>query len=252
MGRIGTRIGIRYGSSAMASARAGSIPLLGSKITGFWLLDEAANTDNASDTFAGNTLTRTGTPGVAAGKIGGCRTFSGSGQYFTASDATALRFGNKDWMVAGWLLMGAWATEIVSKATNFTTALEMRFRADASGRGVLGVGNGGTSELITASTGAGALGASTWKSFVLRFSQASQKCGISIDGAAFIESSAAASNPGTSSAVFSFGQPMSGNAMAGRLDHIFKADWLPDNTFASWWHNSGSGRSYSETLSYVI
>lgn len=72
---------------------------------------------DATDSFGSNTLTQTGSPGTAAGKVGNARTFNGSTQWFSKSDNAGLSAGDVDFTIATWVKLNSTGTsqEFIAK-----------------------------------------------------------------------------------------------------------------------------------------
>lgn len=76
-------------------------------LIGYWGLDEAGGANDALDKHNGaRTLTQTGSPGSAAGKVyAGARTFDGASDYFSRAHETALQVGDNDVTWAAWVYL---------------------------------------------------------------------------------------------------------------------------------------------------
>jgi hypothetical protein len=96
---LAAKIGFYRAVGRYASLRAG--------LVAFWPLNEIATSGNVSATDAtgrGNTLTASGSPVYANGKVGAARNFvSSSAQYLSALSNTDLQFGNGDWTLSLWV-----------------------------------------------------------------------------------------------------------------------------------------------------
>ena len=93
---------ITSSESRIIKRRAATGNGLLTNLVGYWGLDEAAGANNALDKHSNAlTLTQTGSPGSAAGKVyAGSRTFDGSGQQFSRASATSLQMGDLDFAIA--------------------------------------------------------------------------------------------------------------------------------------------------------
>jgi hypothetical protein len=95
---LAAKIGFYRAVGRYASLRAG--------LVAFWPMNELATSGNVSATDAtgrGNTLTASGSPVYANGKVGAARNFvSSSSQYLWATSNSDLQFGNGDWTISLW------------------------------------------------------------------------------------------------------------------------------------------------------
>jgi|GEM_PF-6838967 len=96
---LSAKIGFYRAVGRYASLRAG--------LVAYWPLNEIATSGNVSATDAtgrGNTLTASGSPIYANGKIGAARNFvSSSSQYLSATSSSDLQFGDGNWSLSLWV-----------------------------------------------------------------------------------------------------------------------------------------------------
>jgi len=96
---LAAKVGFYRAVGRYASLRAG--------LVAFWPLNEIATSGNVPATDAtgrGNTLTASGSPVYANGKIGAARNFvSSSSQYLSATSSSDLQFGDGNWSISLWV-----------------------------------------------------------------------------------------------------------------------------------------------------
>ena len=135
---LSAKIGFYRAVGRHATLRAG--------LVAYWPLNEIATSGNVSATDAtgrGNTLTASGSPVYANGKVGAARNFvSSSAQYLSALSNSDLQFGNGDWTISLWVAnsstytgSSAFYQHLVGK--DAASGREFGIRAQISGTGTL-------------------------------------------------------------------------------------------------------------------
>lgn len=204
-----------------------------------WRLEEASGT--RADTHGANDLGDINTVGQAAGKLGNAASFVGANEEaLTIGDNVALRMGDIDFTIAGWVrfdalgntgLVGKWATDSLEYLAYFD-GTNLRLLVSNDGTNTVSVVNSAT------------ISANTWYFFVAWHDAAANTINISVnDNAA--ASAAHSTGVNSGSASFYLGRNEEGlTYLSGRLDSV--SIWKRVLTAAerTQLYNSGNGMDY--------
>lgn len=88
--------------------------MVDSDTVALWRLDESTASSNAVDETGNYHLVAQNSPGIATGKIDGCRTFNGTNQRFVSAQTLAPRpIFLGEWTIEGWIKIGNLSTNAV-------------------------------------------------------------------------------------------------------------------------------------------
>jgi len=204
-----------------------------------WRLEEASGT--RVDAHGGNNLGDVNTVGQAAGKLGNAASFvAGSEETLTIGDIAALRMGNIDFTVAGWVrfdaltgtgLVGKWATDSLEYLVYFEGS-NLAFEVSDDGVGSVSIAN------------SAAISANTWYFFVAWHDAGANTINISVNNNT---AASAAHSTGVNSGNAScfLGRSEEGlTYLSGRLDSISIWKRLLTASERTQLYNSGNGLDY--------
>ena len=207
----------------------------------YWKLDETSG--SATDSHGGNTLTATGSPGTAAGKVGNARTFP-SGAQLAATPTTSfnvLQTGNIDFTISCWAKTPA--SFISSPPVVFGKIWDVNIQefylSVVSNKFVWKVNNGLQEVADTAD-----VVMDTWYHFVCWYDSVNNQLGLVINnGTPFITAQTTGVNA-QMNATFRIGHSGWSNAWGGLVDELgfWKRVLTPEERTAI--YNGGAGLSY--------
>jgi hypothetical protein len=188
-------------------------------LVSFWKLDEASG--NALDAKGTNNLTVTGACGAIAGKLAGCRTFSGSGQYFASSTTTGLHPGNTDFTIAAWVYITdkTASRHIVTKAAGDTTDEYLLEYSSAVDRLRFGLRTDASNFTVIQADNYGSPPVNTWIFVIGWFDHTAGKIFIQVNNG-FPNSAPSAPAIGGGTASFTIGTYGGTYFYAGRIDAV--------------------------------
>lgn len=215
-------------------------------VVGNWKCNEAAAADNFVDSSVnGLTLTKSNNPGVAAGKIGGCRTFTAaSSQSASSADHALLKCSGRSWSVNFWAYFATvGAYRALFSKDDLTSQREIVFDIGSDDRLVGFVNGGGGNNTLQ---GATVLAPTLWYNIHFQFQVTTKIWSIYIGGV--LDATGTADNDiAVSTAPWTFGAAGIGMAPAafldGQLDNFLRFNRLLTPTEITFLNNSGNGRA---------
>ncbi len=247
------------GPSRLLGRRGTASNGLLANLIGYWALDEAAGANNALDKHSGGlTLTQTGSPGSDTGLVyAGARTFSGSGQYFSRTNETALELVNADWTIAAWIyptnLVGARVVvaKDVAGAREFVIYI---FSSKVSVNLFDGAGN-----VVFSGDNSTAISPNQWSLVTVQYAVTSGVVGIQVNGGTIVTKAQTATPAISTTSLTVGGRSYSGaeGYFAGRIAplSLWKsaagAGGVLSAAALTWLYNSGNGRTYASLSSYA-
>lgn len=210
----------------------------------WWKCDEAAATDNLADASSNSlTLTKSNDPGVAAGKVGGCRTFvAASSQSASRVDGALLKCSGQSWSVNFWAYFATLgAFRALFSKDDLTAQREIVFDIGSDNRLIGFVNGGGGGNTLQGLT---VLGATTWYNIDFSFTVTTKAWAIYVNGT--LDSSGTATNDiAVSTAPWTLGAAGIGMAPAafldGRLDNFYRHNRVKTAGEIAQFYNGGSG-----------
>jgi hypothetical protein len=204
----------------------------------YWALDEASG--NATDSHDENTLTDNNSVGSTTGKIGGCRSFSGSNYLSRASNST-LQTGDIDFTVTGWFNPNSVTSNygIVSKGhgQNF-----LIFQPTSILRFDLALTTGS----IAVSTPVSSVSASTWHFFAAWHDAVNNQVGIQLNGTAYTASTSLPARGVENNPFYIGAYTFVDFRFSGLIDEVGFWKRVLTSQERSDLYNSGNGLSYAD------
>lgn len=216
-------------------------------LTAYWKMDEASG--NAIDAHGSNDLTINGALGSTAGKVNNCRTFGGSGVYFSLADNADMSVGDEDFTFAGWVY--------ISDKTA-TRSIFSKFRGSAGARSYgcdylsssdrfrFYVSPDGSAATTVTADNFGSPSTLTWYFIVCWHDSSANTINIQINGGT-ADSAAHSTGVFDSTTDFELGRRNTdNNPLVGRLDEWGFWKRTLTATEKTFLYNSGAGRTYSD------
>lgn len=203
---------------------------------------------NALDVLLSNDLTASGSPGSGTGKVGNCRTFNGSSQYFSKADNATLSTGDIDFSGMAWVSISNTSSYPIVGHKGWAASGSNRewvcyYDGGGSARFKFEVGYGASQRTVTANN-YGAVSTNTFVLVAFGHNASTNEIWISVN-AGTPDTTAHSDGVNDGNGDFVIGASVSqGLYYPGSIDefYFFKRDIRSD---LSSFYNSGSGLAYS-------
>lgn len=225
-------------------------PVLLQGLVGYWALEEAGGT--RFDSRGTNDLTDNNSVGQAVGKIGNAAQFvAASGEFLEALDNDFLSVGGTSFTIASWVYLDSTIDQVIaSKYTNSSADSEFILRILSGRYRFTSIqSNGGNSSVQTA---AGLVVTNTWTYVIGWYDLGAGTVSIQVNNGTVVSATGATFPPLNSTSSFRIGAwNPSAQFFNGRIDEValWKRVLIASERTAL--HNSGSGLSYADLLTYT-
>lgn len=213
----------------------------------YYSLEEAS--DTRVDQHGGYHLTDNNTVTRAAGVVEQAASFAvGSSEYLSRADEAALRMGDVDWCMAGWVYLADKSAvyTIASKFNGTGNQREWQLQyLNTSDRFRFIVSGDGTATTPLLASTAGSPSATTWYFVYAEHNAAANTIGVSVN-AGVLDTAAHTTGTFGGTAMFALGATGVPNfTMNGRMDEwAFWKGRVLTAAERTWAYNAGAGRSY--------